>query len=93
MPLTIFIFSFLAAAAGMVAAVYWFLSATVTYPSTLHGGSLWGGTVVNINPLLQAVQKNARLNKVAAFFTAVAALFTGVAAFLNGCSGMHFLFS
>jgi hypothetical protein len=44
--------------------------------------------------LLQAVQKSARLNMVAAILTGVAALFAGVAAFLNAVAGgMYFLFS
>lgn len=90
----IFIFSFLAAVTGFAAAWYWFYSARVAYPSILHGDTLYGGTVVNANPLLQAVQKSARLNMVAAILTGVAALFAGVAAFLNAVAGgMYFLFS
>jgi hypothetical protein len=74
----------LAATTGVAAAFFWFRSAMVPYPSNLRGTAPIGGLVnVNMNPLLEAVKRNGRLNKIAAALTGVAAGFGAVASFLT----------
>jgi hypothetical protein len=69
----------LAAGASLVAAVYWYRSATVAYPSTLRGFAMVGGAVdIGVNPLLDAVRRGARLNKMAAAWSAVAAFMAAI---------------
>jgi hypothetical protein len=71
-----FIFNLMAALVGVVAAVYWYRSATVTYPPILQATPppIAGGSVVNTRPLLQALEKSGQLNKIAARYTASASL-------------------
>lgn len=81
------IFNLMAAVAGAGAAWYWFLSSTVAYPPRLHGSALIGGQVnINMNPLLEAVQKNGRLNAIAARWSAAAAFFVASSAIIEMCS-------
>ena len=79
-PVTV-IFNLLTAAVGMVAAWYWYRSSKVPYPGKLHGVAPIGGPVtINTNPLLAAVQEGARLNKLAARWSAVAAFLVALSA-------------
>ena len=79
------ILNLLAAASGLIAAWYWFWSATIKYPNHLEGGWTFAGASISTSPLLEAVQESGRLNKIAAIFTGIAALFASIAAFLTGC--------
>lgn len=68
------------ALAGLLAAGYWFQSAGLKPPTELKGASGFGGPVtVNTGPLVDFAQKSARLNKIAASWTALAAFLLGIA--------------
>jgi hypothetical protein len=71
----------LAAMAAAVAAFYWYRSSRVPQPTSLRGTSTFGGMVrVNVNPLLDAARESARLNAIAAAWSAVTALFAAASA-------------
>ncbi len=74
------VFNLLAFGAGLLAALYWFRSSRVAYPTNLPGTAMIGGAVsVNMNSVLEAVRENGRLNKLAALFTAAASVLTALA--------------
>jgi hypothetical protein len=65
----------LSAAAAVIAAVFWFLSAMVPYPSELRGIVPHGGRAyVVTRPLVDAARRTGRLNMIAAGFSGLAAL-------------------
>lgn len=60
-----------------LAALFWFLSARVPYPSELRGVVPHGGRAyVVTRPLVDAARKTGQLNKIAACFSGIAALLT-----------------
>jgi hypothetical protein len=81
----VFVCNLLTSVTGLIAAWYWYRSASVKYPiDDLKGTALIGGGVdVDMNPLLRAVLETARLNKCAASYTAGAAVLLAVSTFIG----------
>jgi hypothetical protein len=74
------VLNIVAAIAGLLAAWFWFQSARLKPPSELKGAAGYGGPVtVDTRPLVAFAQDSARLNKIAALWTAFAAFLMGVA--------------
>ena len=72
------------AIAGLLAAWFWFQSARLKPPSELRVSTGWGGSgTADTAPLVSFAKESARLNKIAAGWTALAALLMGVANFLQ----------
>jgi hypothetical protein len=70
-----FCLTMLSAASAVIAAVFWFWSAMVPYPSELRGVVPHGGRAyVATRPLVDAARKTGRLNMIAAAFSGLAAL-------------------
>jgi hypothetical protein len=64
-----------AAVSGLIAAWFWYQSATINAPSELRGSVGYGGpAIVDTGPLVAFAREVARLNKIAAGWTASAAL-------------------
>ena len=88
--LVIFVVNLFASVTGMVAAVYWFRSATMKYPSDFVAIVPVGGVGrVNTKPLLEAMQESARLNKLAAIYTCAAAFLLALSSAFTVLSGPH----
>ena len=82
------VFSLMIAAAGGLAAWFWYWSSKVPYPDNLRSITPIGGPgTVFTEPLLKAVRENGRLNKWAAGWSAVAALLVMFSALSSGSSG------
>jgi hypothetical protein len=72
--------NFAAAVSGLGAAWFWWKSATIKAPTELRGSVAYGGpAIVNTEPLVRFTREAARLNKIAASWTAVAAFLSGLA--------------
>ena len=70
----VFMCNLASAVAAFVAAVFWFRSAKVKYPSELIGFNPLGGPAhIDTKPLVTAARESGRLNKVAARWSAGAA--------------------
>jgi hypothetical protein len=81
------VLNIVAAIAGLLAAWFWFQSARLKPPSELKGAAGYGGPVtVDTRPLVAFAQDSARLNKIAALWTAFAAFLMGIANMIGALS-------
>lgn len=78
------ILNLMSAVAALLAAWFWYCSARVNYPPTLTGWVVMEDVpYVDTEPFIAAAQKSARLNKLAAGWSATVALLVAVSAIIE----------
>ena len=63
---------------GLMAAYYWFLSTQVQFPHKLHGVVIDPAVFINVDELSKAIKESARMNKIAAGFSAASMFFMAI---------------